>query len=247
VPISGAVEGAPETAAAPQASPAPLRTLGRCIVWLLIASAVIDGLAAWADADQRLLFGRLLRGEPVSYVRATSSDDFVSATSTFQLVAFFTIVVVWLIWFRRAYVNAARSGGGQMRFSKGWTIGAWFVPFLNLVRPKQIADDIWRAGDSNSTEPFYKRSVPALLHWWWALWLIAGIAGNVAVRMLFSADTLADQKDAATVAMASDILSVGLDLLTVVVVWRITQRYERHRTQASPSGAVSDAGVAPAV
>jgi hypothetical protein len=49
--------------------------------------------------------------------------------------------------FRRAYRNLPALGAESPRFSSGWAVGAWFVPFLNLVRPKQIMDDIWRASD----------------------------------------------------------------------------------------------------
>ena len=34
-----------------------------------------------------------------------------------------------------------------LRYGNGWAIGAWFVPILSLVRPKQMANEIWRGSE----------------------------------------------------------------------------------------------------
>lgn len=51
----------------------------------------------------------------------------------------------------------------------GWTIGGWLVPVLNLFRPKQIANDLWRAGDVQGGP-----DVSALVTWWWLTFLVSG-------------------------------------------------------------------------
>jgi len=58
---------------------------------------------------------------------------------------FFVAMVMFLVWFYRARVNAESHGWPQRR-SPGWAIGAWFVPVVNLWIPFQIMVDIWRAG-----------------------------------------------------------------------------------------------------
>ena len=52
-----------------------------------------------------------------------------------------------IAWTHRLYRNLEPLGFRELRFGSGWAVGGWFVPFLNLVRPKQIVNDIWRAGD----------------------------------------------------------------------------------------------------
>jgi hypothetical protein len=54
-------------------------------------------------------------------------------------------MALFVTWFYRARVNADGRGWPQ-RHTKGWAIGAWFVPVLNLYVPFQIMADIWRAG-----------------------------------------------------------------------------------------------------
>lgn len=58
---------------------------------------------------------------------------------------FFVAMVMFLVWFYRARVNAEGHGWPQRR-SPGWAIVAWFVPVVNFWFPFQIMVDIWRAG-----------------------------------------------------------------------------------------------------
>jgi hypothetical protein len=87
------------------------------------------------------------------------------------LLASFTYygtVVVFLIWFYMARINAEQHGA-YMRRARGWAIGAWFVPVIALWFPLQIMTDIWRAN-----QPAEMRwQTPTLVGWWWACWLLA--------------------------------------------------------------------------
>src|SRR5918997_1460259 len=104
---------------------------------------------------------------------------------------------------------AERLGAGNLRASRGWSIGAWFVPILNLIRPKQLMDDTWRASDpalpAKVGSGWQERPVPGLLHAWWALFLISGVLGNVAGRRIAEAAT----PDARLVASVWSLLSDG--------------------------------------
>jgi serine/threonine protein kinase len=78
------------------------------------------------------------------------------------------LVVLWLIWFRRAYINASALSPGRLRFGSGYAVGAWFIPVALLWIPKQIANDIWTA----STPPGPGRRSRAALHWWWLMFVL---------------------------------------------------------------------------
>ncbi len=74
--------------------------------------------------------------------------------------------VVFLVWFHRAH-RVLASANASPRHSPAWAVGSWFVPFVNLVIPKQAANDLWRAGAPDR--------VPGFVHAWWALWLTSGV------------------------------------------------------------------------
>ncbi len=82
------------------------------------------------------------------------------------------LVVVFLVWFYRARINAGGSDWRQRR-GPGWAIGAWFVPVIWLWFPFQVMADIWRAN-----LPAQARMKPAVLPGiWWTCWLLLWFTG----------------------------------------------------------------------
>jgi hypothetical protein len=54
----------------------------------------------------------------------------------------------------------------------------WLIrPDPDLWRPKQIANDIYRASnrERRDQQPTWSDPVSPLLHWWWALWSFSGL------------------------------------------------------------------------
>lgn len=79
---------------------------------------------------------------------------------------FFVAMVMFLVWFYRARVNAEGHGWPQ-HLSPGWAIGAWFFPVVNFWFPFLIMVDIWRAGLPEQA----RTKIPILPGMWWASWL----------------------------------------------------------------------------
>jgi hypothetical protein len=214
-------------------APAKLRTLGIWLVVTLIFAVFADLVAVAADADQRDVFDRLLGGEDVSYEEVSDSDDRTAIAGGLQGLAFGVNAIVWIAWFRRAYINIPRISDCDLRYRAGWAIGAWFVPILNLFRPKQMINDVWRASDPAGQRgmPCHESPVAAVLHWWWAAWLVSGWVANAAGRLLFQSETVADQRRAANYLFWSDLLAIFVDLFAIYIVWTVTRRYEARRKQ----------------
>jgi Domain of unknown function (DUF4328) len=59
--------------------------------------------------------------------------------------AVWATMIVFVVWFHRARVNAERSGWLQRR-ARAWTFWGWIVPIADLFVPFQLMGDIWRAG-----------------------------------------------------------------------------------------------------
>jgi hypothetical protein len=111
---------------------------------------------------------------------------------------------------------------------------------LNLFRPKQIANDIWRGSDPSApaeqSVEWQERSVPALFQWWWGLYIFVGFSYNAAVRIDWNATTAASHQTAAGAGMFADSLSVIGAILALFVVRSATIRQEERaaRMVAAP-------------
>jgi hypothetical protein len=144
----------------------------------------------------------------------------------------------------RLYRNLPTLSTFTRRFTEGWAIGAWFVPFLNLVRPKQIIDDIWRGTDADQHAWWSGRrpSVPALLHVWWGVTIAFAVFSRAAVAPPDSAER-AELRDALTVGVVADLLWIACAALTVLVAHRLARRDEARArvVVGAPSSAGSSA------
>jgi len=118
---------------------------------------------------------------------------------------------VFLIrWLRRAYYNLHLLPGINPEYTEGWAAGAWFVPFLNLVRPFTIIREVW---NDTQRAAFGQIAVPAtLLVWWWAAHLLQGFVATGVARITGSDE------------LVGEIISQSLNVVDALLTWRVIQR-----------------------
>jgi Domain of unknown function (DUF4328) len=224
----------------------PLRTPAKVAAGFLAATILVDALVIAADLSHLAILERVQREEYVSQQQAFASDDRQAAVGLLQIVVFVGTVVAFLVWFSRAYRNLPSLGAQSLRFGQGWAIGYWFVPVICLYRPKQIANDIWRASDPSSPvdqgDSWKNKNASPLLDCWWLLWVVIGLVGNYAARTYFAGESADEQITATTADAVASALDIPTALLAILVVRSITRRQAR-RAQLMEQGEVpSDQG-----
>ena len=219
----------------------PARKLSAASNWavgFLCLTVLADSVALVIEVDYLGVLQDLHSGVDLSFDEVEAADNREAGAALFQSVAYLGAIIAFLVWFRRAYRNLGPLGAGTPRFAYGWAVGAWFVPILNLWRPKQIANDIWRASDPDlppGDHDWGGRPVPALLHWWWAFFLLSDVVGNISVRLFLRSETLSEQITASQLSIATDAVSIVAAVLAILVVRAITRRQdERIERQAGP-------------
>lgn len=136
------------------------------------------------------------------------------------LITYFLLLIasyVYLImWLRRAYYNLHQVPGIHPEYSDGWAAGAWFVPFLNFVRPYTIMREVWqdtqRAAWGRTVEP------GNLLGWWWAAFLVKLVMGRITTKMG------SDASDITQADLLPMLLDTGTHLIFAVLTWHIIGR-----------------------
>jgi hypothetical protein len=202
-----------------------LAITGVVFVWLIVSGANYENKLS--NLTQSSGFGTLITGKEVIDARDSYKTALLVAIAI-QLVA----SLAFLPWFHRAYRNVERAGG-RLRFTTGWAIGAWFVPILNLWRPKQIANDIWRSSQLDrglASENWHSRPVSGLLHWWWVLYLGWSFLDGVGWSILSgndqtlgtSAGNNTEQTGVGILIVAAVVGIVGV-ILATIFVRRVTQ------------------------
>src|SRR5262249_47302737 len=190
----------------------------------------VDLVAIWSDLREVRLLDRIIDGDLPSPDELDASDTRQGIVGSLQLAVLIVTAVLFIRWFSRAYKNLRALGAYGLRYSAGWAIGAWFVPILNIWRPKQIANDIWRASDPSAPPEqgvsWRTRAVPPLLTFWWILWIASIYVGNQELRTAFSEDTPENLQNGDYIDIASAVLDIGAAALAIAVVVALTRRQQ---------------------
>jgi len=156
---------------------------------------------------------------------AESNDARQSIIGLIYLVIFIITSVVFLKWVHRANLNCRGFGAQGMKYTPGWSVGYYFIPILNLFRPYQVMKEIWKA--SKNPVAWQVQEGSALLGWWWALWLISGVLGQLSFRMSLNAQTVDSLKAATVVSIISGIVDIPLCIVAVLLVSGIFTMQEK--------------------
>jgi hypothetical protein len=171
----------------------------------------------------------LLSSSSASLDELISIAEMIDLVAVAQLVSLLVGGILFLAWFHRAYGNLRALGVSEPRYKRGWAIGAWFIPFANLVLPKQMANDLWRAGDPmmQPNEPGWQgRAVAPLLHWWWAFYLIGGAVSAVSGNMIGDAATLDEMNAGVALDTVAQALWIAAAFAGTRVIALSTERHE---------------------
>ena len=149
----------------------PLDSRRKAVVIVFAAIAVISVVAVVSDILEIRLMDRFAAGEIVSDADATANDDRQALVGIVQFAALIAGAIAFIRWLHAAYKNVDVVEPSERRYGHGWAIGSWFVPILSVWRPKQIVNDVWRAGapDRSNAGP------GALLLVWWLAFVISNL------------------------------------------------------------------------
>lgn len=190
----------------------------RAVQAMLACTILASFASAFAHVNRAHAIGEILDGSALSDADLVSADDLVQRVAAIGLGVLVLTAVAWILWFHRAYRNIGVLANRRLVYSSKWAIGAWFVPFLNLVRPKEITNDLFSAvADERLDEP-----VPGLVHVWWGLIIVASIVTRL-VRFQDS-DTLESFRTEDYVAVVSQAFDVAAAIAAILVVRELTRR-----------------------
>ena len=130
------------------------------LLWVSVGLDVISPLAAF--------FAKAEGMAPVI--------DLFNAIDLFNSATTSVVFLTWIYWANR---NSHGFGAKCMQFKAGWAVGFYFVPIFSLFRPYQSMREIWQI----SKDPERWIGIPSspVLVWWWTLWIVAGLVGQVVI------------------------------------------------------------------
>jgi hypothetical protein len=224
----------PRTGASPDTttSSAPFVSAKSRSMWAVALVALTSILAVVAAGMWAAHIGTLhnLENGRVSAAHAQSSEDRAAAL---ELVLIYLMVpltgIAWLMWQHRAHRNLPALGSQNLRFTPGWVVGWWFIPFANIVMPPRTMNELWKASDPNVGAVDWKAvATSPVLPLWWATWL------GRQVLFVIGASVGRNNDVPSLIArswwyLAGDIVFALAGILAIVLVTGIQRRQEQKR------------------
>lgn len=188
------------------------RSIGNLTDWLVRFSIVMIILSIISMAAE---FYVTLSG-------AIDESQFTIANiiGTISFIISIPIIIIVLVWFYRATKNI-NSFGAKYVNSPGMAVVWWFIPIMNLWKPHEVAQQIWRASNPEIklAEGTEWRKVPGsnIITIWWVLGLVSifgGIVVSVVGSGLISQYNIIDAEQ----AQESLLMSLYVSLVTIPFV-----------------------------
>jgi hypothetical protein len=210
------------------------RDLRRLRTWIVVLLVCLGGvllLCAYQDLAQIRLIDAILSrsfGSQAELKDAVGMNDTRQQTLRGVNVAVFILtMIVFCMWVYRAAQNARAISTHKFEISPRMAVGSYFIPIVNLWLPYQAMSEIWRA--SRNPSSWRGDSAGTFLGWWWAVWIISSILGNVSFRITTREPELGDIRWSTQLSLVWE----ALDLVSVVMGVLLVTRLTAYQMQAS--------------
>jgi hypothetical protein len=173
------------------------------------------------------------KGDKFTDEELDANDSRVSIIASFSMMTAFSSLVIFYVWFYKAYKNLPSLGGKELLFSARWIILRFFIPILGLYQPYQATKEIWKSSDPRIRESDKtvrkQMSTPSLIKVWWAFWIITEVIGLFYLRgmsTMMNVDTISGFIALNYVAIFTVIPMIISDVLTFFLVRKISFNQE---------------------
>lgn len=150
----------------------------------LLTPAEIGRFALWATATVGVVTALLYAGwtfrvdDPELRFEGAELDlAGVARSATFVLLGLVAFTgLAFVTWAVRAYRNLPALGINERRYWTIWLVVGWIIPGANLLVPKLLVDDIWRASSPDApidgADEWHRRPVASIVNRWWCSFLV---------------------------------------------------------------------------
>jgi hypothetical protein len=207
---------------------------------LFVTLTVIEALVILSLAGQIQLLEVARSGASIPPAQAEAQDGRLRLLGVIEITLGLAAGIALLAWVYRASRNAHALGAEGMAYSPGWSLGWFFVPLANLVMPYRVLRELWKASTPGAGTHWRQAPVSSILGAWWAACLARAIIQYSPWPVVTGHWRLADIASLGQFwldglwqfswgLLIAEVVGVAADVLTIVVIVRISDLQERRR------------------
>jgi hypothetical protein len=208
------------------------------VILALIVCAVLSVLQGLNIVSEIELLSRIKAGDEVLEAEAVTIEERIDQLVWLQLGAFLFSGILFITWFHRAYANVAQWSPDGTEYATKWAVIGWLIPILHVVRPYQIAKEIWTKCCVRQSPNVFAVAAPSdtsLIGYWWGATLLMGALDRIGFQWSQHAETIEQALVAGYIIVASESMTVIAAFIAMSFVRELSARHERAiRSYQSP-------------
>ncbi|MFZ5989540.1 MAG: DUF4328 domain-containing protein [Bacillota bacterium] len=209
------------------------QVLSRAVIIAVSLAILTDLIGVYSGFLEIGLLSKVKQGFEITTAEANVNDTRQGIIGVFQVLVYFLYFILFLVWVNRSNKNLTALGIKNKKFSSGWAVGWFFIPIASLFKPYQVMKEIWQGSSSLDVEdegiPLRSYESTSLINLWWTFFIISSIVGQISFRLAMAVDTVDMIYTSSIASVASDILSIFEQIITIIVVYKITSfQVEKH-------------------
>ena len=199
----------------------PLAELTRKLVILLKITFVLTALAVLINSNDYIKY---LNAPPVldSNESFTTADGLIAVFGLTYVIILSIMSAAFLFWVHRASTNLAVLSNEEMKFTPSWAVGWFFIPFLNLVKPREVMIELWQGSHMD------KETNPLVVNIWWGLFVLSTMIGRTAIKVFIDAGATSGFAISSLAHGIADVFDVFTTIYAIRVVTQIGLAYSKN-------------------
>lgn len=221
-----------------QAYFSPTKSLSRALSVLAVLLCLLSFFRTLMNFSQASIYQSM-----ESMRRYVYSQDFMLSMIMSLVISGVSIsyAVVFFVWVNKSNKNLESLGVKNKIFSSGWSVGWFFIPFANFVKPYQVMREIWDESSRIKVRvdnyDYTKKAPGSTVLLWWLTCIFSNIfAGIISFYVSYEAGIFHNYTSSMKLLMLAAVLFgiIGY-IFTVYIVHKMTnfqiEKYETIKAQ----------------
>lgn len=192
--------------------------------WVLIVISVFAVVSGYFELE---LLQIIEKGGNYTDAQIESNDARQGVIGIVQTITTIILAVLFIMWFRRAYVNAGAVADRRLEREDWWAVWGFFIPIIYLWYPYSIASEINDKMDrflKQNSSGVLTNSIGWIIGLWWAFYLAQGVIGQILFKLVFKDETIEDFITASQITIFSDLFDIIAALVTIFMIMKISDK-----------------------
>ena len=142
---------------------------------------------AWAEHIQFGNYENYFAGDIDAAEKSENMGSIILNLVAMYLFAFILAIIAVCVWIYRANQNLHRANLDNIQYTSGWSVGWFFIPFANLVKPANVMSEIVKGTNKISGKfsaaVWQSQRTNSFVTLWWLCYIFSGFLSNISNRM----------------------------------------------------------------